>query len=120
MTSSIRVQRVVLQGDGLSPILFNLINTLINTMKSEKIECMGYFYQNCFRPKHWFQFADDTAIVTTLDSDNQHLCNVFLKWTSWTDLANVTHSLSERIKQQVNSFVNSVFRQLSKIRVLLT
>ena len=36
--------------------------------------------------KHWFQFADDTAIATTLESDNQHLCNVFLKWTSCTDL----------------------------------
>ena len=47
---------------------------------------MGYFYQNCLRPKHWFQFADDTTIVTALESDNQHLCNVFLKWTSWADL----------------------------------
>ena len=87
MTSSIRVHRGVLQGDTLSSLLFNLIiNTLINTIKSENIECMGYFYQNCFRPKHWFQFADDTAIVTALESDNQHLCDVFLKWTSWADL----------------------------------
>ena len=87
MTSPIRVHRGVLQGDGLSLVLFNLIlNTLINTIKSEKIEFMGYFYQNCLSPKHWFQFADDTAIATALDSNNQHLCNVFLKWTSWADL----------------------------------
>ena len=47
---------------------------------------MGYFYQNCLWPKHWFQFADDTTIVTALESDNQHLCSVFLKWTFWADL----------------------------------
>ena len=47
---------------------------------------MGYFYQNCLKPKYWFHFADDTAIVTTLKSNNQHLCNVFLKWTCWADL----------------------------------
>ena len=87
MASPIRVHRGFLQGDSLSLLLFNLIiNTPINTIKSEKIECMGYFYQNCLRPKYWFHFADDTAIVTTLKSDNQHLCNVFLKWTSWADL----------------------------------
>ena len=25
----------------------------------------------------WLQFADDTAIVTTLEQDNQLLCNAF-------------------------------------------
>ena len=38
MTSPINAQRGVLQGDSLSPLLFNLIvNTLINTIKSEKV-----------------------------------------------------------------------------------
>ena len=77
MTSPIRVHRGVLQDDSLSPLLFNLIiNTLINTIKSE---CMGCFYQNCPRPKHLFQFADDNVIVTAPETDNQHLCNVFLR-----------------------------------------
>ena len=45
MTSPIKVQRGILQGDSLSPLAFNLIvNTLINTIKSEKVECMGYVY----------------------------------------------------------------------------
>ena len=45
MTSPIKVQRGVLQGDSLSPLLFNLIvNTLINKIKSEKVECMSYVY----------------------------------------------------------------------------
>ena len=48
---------------------------------------MEHFYQNCLRPKHWFQFAGDTAFVTALVSDNQHLCNVFLtSWADWTKL----------------------------------
>ena len=37
-------------------------------------------------PKHWFQFADNTAIVTALERDNQLLCNAFLKWSTWADL----------------------------------
>ena len=37
MISPIKVQRIVLQGDSLSSLLLNLIvNTLINTIKSEK------------------------------------------------------------------------------------
>ena len=39
-------------------------------------------YDGCLPPKHWLQFAD-TAIVTTLKSDNQHLVNAFTKCPSW-------------------------------------
>ena len=78
MASPIKIQRGDLQGDSLSPLLFNLIvNTLINKVKSKKVECMGYVYQGCLSHKHWFQFANDTAIVTALEKDNQLLCNVF-------------------------------------------
>ena len=45
VTSPITVRCGVLQGDSLSPFLFNLvINTLINTIKQDKINCMGYVY----------------------------------------------------------------------------
>ena len=47
---------------------------------------MGYVYQGCLSPKHWFQFAEDTAIVTALEKDNQLLCNAFIKWTTWANL----------------------------------
>ena len=68
MTSPIKVQRGVLQGDSLSPLLFNLIvNTLTNTIKSEKVACMGYVYNCALSPKHCFQFADDTATVAALE-----------------------------------------------------
>ncbi|CAB4043819.1 Hypothetical predicted protein, partial [Paramuricea clavata] len=37
-------------------------------------------------PRHWFQFADDTAILSAHEEDNQLLCNVFNKWSTWADL----------------------------------
>ena len=32
------------------------------------------------------QFADDTALVTSLESDNQYFCNAFVKWSTWAGL----------------------------------
>ena len=78
MTTTIRVHRDILQGDSLSLLLFNLIiNTLINTIKYDKIECMGYFHQNFLKSKQWFQFADDTTVATSFESDNQYLVMFF-------------------------------------------
>ena len=55
MTSLIKVRRGVLQGDSLSPLLINLIvNTVINAIKSERVECMGYVYNGALSPKQWF------------------------------------------------------------------
>ena len=83
LTLSINVEKGVLQGDSLSPLHFNLVtNTLINTIKQEKLNCIGYIYDGCIPPKHWLHFADDTAIATALESDNQHLVNAFTKWSS--------------------------------------
>ena len=47
---------------------------------------MGYVYDGGVHPKHWMEFADNAAIVTALESDNQLLCNRFLKWDSWAGL----------------------------------
>ena len=53
MTLPIKIQRGVLQGDSLSPLLFNLtVNTLICTIKPQKVECMGYVYNGALSPKH--------------------------------------------------------------------
>ena len=62
------------------------MNTLITTIKQEKLKCMGYVYNGDVQLKHWMQSADDTAIVTALEVDNQLLCNGFLKWSSWAGL----------------------------------
>ena len=56
-----------------------IVNTLINAAKSKKVESVQNVYQDCSPPKQWFEFADDTAILTTLEKDNQLLCNVFIK-----------------------------------------
>ena len=57
------------------------MNTLIKTIDNEKLKCLGYVYDNTITPKNWFQFADDTAIVTALESDNQLLEKKRPKWS---------------------------------------
>ena len=57
LMNPIPVQRGVLQGDCLSPLIFNMcVNTLITTIDQEKVKCLGYVYENALSPKHWFQF----------------------------------------------------------------
>ena len=52
-TPLIHVQKGVLQGDCLSPLLFNMcVNTLIKTIDNEKLKCLGYLYDNTITPKH--------------------------------------------------------------------
>ena len=43
---------------------------------------MVYVYDGTFAPKHCMQFAEDKTLVTSLESDNQHLCSAFVKWPS--------------------------------------
>ena len=62
------------------------MNTLIKSIEHEEVSCLGYVLDKILSPPHWFQFAGDTAIITALEGDNQLLCNIFTKWTSWADL----------------------------------
>ena len=116
VTNPIRVDRGVLQGDSLLPLLFNMcVNTLIKTIEDKRIKCMGYVVEKTLSPCHWFQFADDTAIVTALEEDNQRLLNLFTKWSSWADLeirVDKCHSfcvkkyISSAIQYQPNLTIN--------------
>ena len=69
-TPFIPVGRGVLQGDFLSSLLFNMsFNTFIQHIKSESYKQLGFWKFNksgvpC-NPIHWFQFADDAAVIST-------------------------------------------------------
>ena len=41
---------------------------------------MEYNYTNALSPRHWFQFADDTALATASQEDSQAFLNVLSKW----------------------------------------
>ena len=87
VTNPILIEKGVLQGDCLSPLLFNLVvNALLQTIDHEKIRSMGYSYSESIRPRHWFQFADDSALVTSTEEDSQALLNVYTKWCYWAGL----------------------------------
>ena len=59
-TPFLRIERDVLQGDCLSPLLFNMcFNTFLQFVKSSKFQQLGYKFNIRLAPPHWFQFADD-------------------------------------------------------------
>ena len=63
-----------------------VINTLIKSIDEERIRCIGYSFSSALYPKHWFQFADDSALVTSTEKDCQLLLNIFTKWCCWAKL----------------------------------
>ena len=81
-TPFITIGRGVLQGDCLSPLLFNMsFNTFVQHIKSEKYAQLGFWKLNktgipC-NPIHWFQFADDAAVISSQVNENQILLNRF-------------------------------------------
>ena len=77
----------VLQGDCLSPLAFNMvINTFIQFIKNEKYQQFGYNFITYMIPRHWYQFAEDAAVVTGLEHENQVLLNPFNSWCTWADM----------------------------------
>ena len=71
----------------MSPLLFNLIiNTFIQHVKYASYRQLGYQLSKYFQPRHWYQFADDTAFISGQKSENQMLLNAFTRWCSWADM----------------------------------
>jgi len=63
-------------------------NTFIQFIRQKKYKQLGfsaYDKLDClFKLVHWFQFADDAAVVTTNEYENQLLLNYFTKWCRQT------------------------------------
>ena len=69
-TPFIPVGRGVLQGDCLSPLLFNMVfNTFIQHIKNDKYNQFGFSFK-LLNPIHWFQFADDAVVITSQEQEN--------------------------------------------------
>ena len=52
VTNPIRVDRGVLQGDSLLPLLFNIcVNSLIKTIEDKRIKCIGYIPEKTLSPR---------------------------------------------------------------------
>ncbi len=69
-----------------SPLLFNLcFNTFIQHIKCDQYRQFGFSHK-LLNPIHWFQFADDASVITSLESENQHLLNRFSLWCQWSDM----------------------------------
>ena len=87
ITDLLIVGKGILQGDCLSPLLFNMVtNTWIKTIDEEWIHCVGYNFCNSLEPRHWFRFADDSTVVMSTEQDRQLLLNLFTKWCEWANL----------------------------------
>ena len=63
-----------------------IINTFIQSLKQEKYQSFGTRVLKGFAPRNWFQFADDAAATTALESENQLLLNLFSRWCNWVDM----------------------------------
>ncbi|CAB3986396.1 Hypothetical predicted protein [Paramuricea clavata] len=60
-------------------------NTFIQHIKAEKYHQVGFSFK-LLNPVHLFQFADDAAVITGQESENQHLLNRFSIWCQWSNM----------------------------------
>ena len=90
-TPFITVGRGVLQGDCLGPLTFNLcFNKFIRYISDHKFKQFGFTISS-LNPIHWFQFADDAAVITGLQNENQFLLNHFTRWWIPPESLNIYH-----------------------------
>ena len=47
---------------------------------------MGYSFSKLFASRHWYQFADDAAVLTGQEYENQILLNAFTTWCTWCNM----------------------------------
>ena len=59
----------------------------IRQERYKQLDLSAYDILDClFKPVHWFQFADDTAVVTTNERQNQLFLSCLAKWCHWSNM----------------------------------
>ena len=74
-TPALPVRRCVLQCDCLS--------ALIQFVCQEKYMQLGFSTHDKI---DWFQIADDAAVISTNEQENQRILNCFTKWCHWSNM----------------------------------
>ena len=54
------------------------INTFIQYIKSEKFQQLGYKFIKFLTPRHWYQFADDAAVISCTTENESQILGVHL------------------------------------------
>ena len=86
-TPFLKIEKGLLQGDCLSPLLFNLcINSFIRTLQKKEFEQLSYRSNKLLTPRNWFQFADDAIAISATEYENQTLVNAFSRWCNWAKM----------------------------------
>ena len=66
------------------------LNTVIQHIKEESYSQFGfstsYGSRSSFVPIHWFQFADDAAVISGHEQENQILLNCLYIWCKWAGM----------------------------------
>ena len=60
-------------------------NTFIHYISEQKFKQFG-FSTSSLLPIHWFHVADDAAVITGLENENQILLNHFTRWCTWANM----------------------------------
>ena len=75
-----------------------------------------------FALRNWFQFQDDAAATTSLESQNQHLLNLFSRWCSRADISirsDKCHSLGlKKVKTALAQFKLKVYINNKLVKAL--
>ena len=73
-----------------SSFIQHVFNAFIQHIKSEKYRQLGFWKSSengiPLNPIHWFQFADDAAVVSGQEKENQMLLNRFTIWCQWAQM----------------------------------
>src|ERR1043165_9216265 len=81
------VKQGVLQGDTLSPLLFNLVfDSLMSSLKRPELKNCGILWGDGNIRTAWTQFADDAIVISGTLNETQFMLNLFQRWTNWADL----------------------------------